>query len=108
MQLIPDQFRAALLCVACDIPASRKVCGFTGHHSKMGCNKSNKAFGVGGIGIPNDYSVFENCTLTNIVEHKKHVEAALAQTTQKLRIYIYIYVYVYNDTISCEDQIYCV
>ena len=84
-QLIPEQFRAALLCVACDIPASRKVCGFTGHHSKMGCNKCNKAFGVSGIRIPNDYSGFENCTLRNIVEHKKHVEAVLAQTTQESR-----------------------
>ena len=25
--------RAALLCVACDIPPARKVCGFMGHNS---------------------------------------------------------------------------
>ena len=55
-QIIPERFRAALFCVACDIPASRKVCGFPGHQSRMGCNKCTKAFGVGGVGIPNDYT----------------------------------------------------
>ena len=40
-------FRAALLCVTCDIPASRNVCGFTQHKSKHGCNKCTKEFDVG-------------------------------------------------------------
>ena len=31
--------RCALLCVACDIPASRKVCGFLGHSATYGCSK---------------------------------------------------------------------
>ncbi len=31
--------RAALLCTACDIPASRKVSGFVGHNSLHGCSK---------------------------------------------------------------------
>ena len=30
--------RAALLSVSCDIPASRKVCGFTGHSAYHGCS----------------------------------------------------------------------
>ncbi len=34
--------RAALLCVACDIPATRKVCGFTGHSSSHGCSNVRK------------------------------------------------------------------
>ena len=28
---IPVIIRAALLCIGCDIPAARKVCGFLGH-----------------------------------------------------------------------------
>ena len=31
--------RIALTCVACDIPAARKVCGFLGHRVTLGCNK---------------------------------------------------------------------
>lgn len=37
-----EKFHAALLCVGCDIPAARKVCGFTGHGSNKGCSKCKK------------------------------------------------------------------
>ncbi len=36
--------RLALSCVACDIPASRKVSGFVGHNARLGCNKCLKEF----------------------------------------------------------------
>ena len=36
--------RLALSCVACDIPASRKVSGFLGHSAHLGCNKCLKEF----------------------------------------------------------------
>ena len=36
--------RVALGCVNCDIPASRKVCGFLGHRATLGCNKCLKHF----------------------------------------------------------------
>ena len=36
--------RCALLCVACDIPASRKVCGFLSHSANYGCSKCLKNF----------------------------------------------------------------
>ena len=36
--------RCALLCVACNIPASRKVCGFLGHSATLGCSKCLKHF----------------------------------------------------------------
>ena len=29
--------RAAVLCVACDVPAARKVCGFVAHNALHGC-----------------------------------------------------------------------
>lgn len=32
---MPVIIRAALSCVVCDIPASRKVCGFLGHNAKI-------------------------------------------------------------------------
>ena len=40
----PITLRAALLCVACDTPATRKVCGFYGHMAKCGCSKCTKIF----------------------------------------------------------------
>ena len=39
--------RCALLCVACDIPAGRKVCGFLSHSAAMGCSKCSKVFSGG-------------------------------------------------------------
>ena len=38
------RIRAALLCVSCDIPACRKVCGFLGHNSNLACSKCNCFF----------------------------------------------------------------
>ena len=37
--LFSERYRCALLCVACDIPASRKVGGFLAHSARKGCNK---------------------------------------------------------------------
>jgi len=34
--------RCALLCVACDLPAGRKVCGFLGHAAHYGCSRCKK------------------------------------------------------------------
>ena len=83
--LVPQCFKAALLCVACDMPASRKVCGFTAHNSKHGCPKCSKEFKTGGVGQPTDYSGFEPCRGRNPVEHRQHVEEIQAQATQELR-----------------------
>ena len=38
--------RVGLSCVACDIPASRKVNGFLGHHTCLACNKCLEEFSV--------------------------------------------------------------
>ena len=32
-------FRMALVCVMCDIPAARKVCCYAGHSAVHGCSK---------------------------------------------------------------------
>lgn len=36
--------RAALTCCACDIPATRKLCGFVGHFARLGCSKCSRVF----------------------------------------------------------------
>ena len=35
--------KGAILCVACDIPAGRKTCGFVGHTANLGCSKVFKS-----------------------------------------------------------------
>lgn len=37
-------YRTALISVACDIPATRKVCGFLCHAARLGCNKCKREF----------------------------------------------------------------
>ena len=44
------------MCVACDIPAARKCCGFKGHSASYGCSRC-KNFFPGGFG-KKDYSGF--------------------------------------------------
>lgn len=56
-----EKFPAALLCVGCDIPAAKKVCGFTDHGSKKGCSKCKKFF-QGTVGTKIDFSGFEPCS----------------------------------------------
>ena len=48
---------AALLCVASDIPASRKVCGFVGHSANRACSKCFNFF-PGGFGEKKDFTGF--------------------------------------------------
>ena len=84
-EYIPETFKASLLCVACDIPASRKVCGFTGHNSAHGCNKCTKTFITGNVGDATDYSGFESCPLRTNIEHRRQVEDIQNKTTQEER-----------------------
>ena len=52
------KLRIALTCVACDIPASRKVCGFVCYRAALACNHCLKRFPVQ-FGEPTDYSGFD-------------------------------------------------
>jgi len=54
--------RLALSCVACDIPASRNVCGFLGIAARLGCNKCLKEFPSEkhGNGQKTNYSGFDH------------------------------------------------
>ena len=39
-----QKVRCAILCVACDLPGGRKVCGFLSHSAAKGCSKCLKVF----------------------------------------------------------------
>ena len=51
--------RAALLCLACDIPAARKVSGFMGHSAFHACSRCLKEFPTAHFGEKPDYSGFD-------------------------------------------------
>ena len=52
--------RCAVLCVSCDIPAGRKLCGFLSHAARLGCSRCYKPF-PGSVGNL-DYSSFNRDT----------------------------------------------
>ena len=73
----------ALLCVACDVPAARNVCGFLGYSAQLRCSKCMKKF-PGPIGGKN-YSGFDltQWPERTVEEHRKNVEAIKSCTTVK-------------------------
>lgn len=73
-------FRAALLCVGCDVPAARKVCGFTSHASNNGCSKCKKFF-QGSVSERIDFSGFDPCPMRTNEEHRQQAEDILNQTS---------------------------
>lgn len=74
--------KGGILCVACDLPAGRKTCGFLGHTANFGCSKCLKAF-PGEVGNK-DYSGFQRsfwCKRDNR-QHRENVEKIRACNTQ--------------------------
>ena len=55
---------AAVICCACDIPATWKACGFVSHSAKLGCSKCLKQFPSENIAGTKrtDYSGFDKAT----------------------------------------------
>ena len=68
------------ICVGCDVPAARKVFGFTGHASSKGCSKCNKLF-PGNVSTSLDFSGFEACPERSNNEHRKEAHEVQAQTS---------------------------
>ena len=66
--------RCALLCVSCDLPATRKVCGFTSFSSLHGCSKCMKTFACDTFGSKSDYSGYkrENWDIRTKDQHLLH------------------------------------
>lgn len=77
--------RCALICVASDMPASRKACGFLGHTARLGCSKCKKQF-AGGFGN-SDYSGFDRSSwpLRNIADHRASINLILQAKTKSER-----------------------
>lgn len=77
--------RCALLCIACDLPAGRKVCGFLSHSATKGCSKCLKLFS-GRVGSM-CYSGFDRSLWpprTNEI-HRSNVEEVLKCQTKTAR-----------------------
>ena len=68
------QIRCVLLCVTCDTPAGRKVCGFLGHTVRLGCFKCLKAF-PGSVGTVN-FSGFDRSTWhpRSVTSHRQNIK----------------------------------
>lgn len=64
-------FDAALLCVGCDVPAARKVCGFSGH----ALNKATVTTKI-------DFSGFDPCPVRNNFEHQEQAQEILSQISE--------------------------
>ncbi len=78
--------RAALTCTTCDIPATRKVCGFLGHAAGLGCSKCLKQFHF--IDDKMVYSGFDrnNWKSRTNSQHRESCNQ-LAQATSKTSLY---------------------
>ena len=78
--------KAALSCCACDVLASRKICGFLNHNATFGCNKCFKKFShypSGNGGQLTDYSGFdrENWLLRTNAHHRSEAADLLKERT---------------------------
>lgn len=75
--------RVALSCIACDIPASRKVSGFVGHNASLACNKCLKKFPVQ-FGGQTDYSGYDRDRWTprNSNMLRRQCEQIMRETTK--------------------------
>ena len=76
------RIRAAISCLACDVPAARKVLGFIGHRGYRGCSRCLKIFPTEHFGDYTDYSGFEKSNWEPR-SHALHVWYARRQKTAK-------------------------
>ena len=81
--------RAALICTACDIPASRKVSGLVGHSAYRACSRCLKEFPTEQFGQKADYSGVDRNSWTPRlkVSHNEHArEHQNAKTSQQQKV----------------------
>ena len=74
VQTPEDSSVCAISCITCDIPATRKVCGFLSHNASLGCNKCLKRFGVK-FGEPTDFSGY--AVTTGLIVQKTSIAGML-------------------------------
>lgn len=84
--LLPIRIRAILLCISCDIPACRKVCGFLGHNTHLACSKCTKKF-PGNAQEGFDYSGYVTASWLprDPVRHRVNAKAFKVALTQSFR-----------------------
>lgn len=69
---LPILVRAVLLCTSSDLPATRKICGFSSYNSTFGCSKCLKHFTIN-VGQKNNYSEYDRENWERRTkEHHKH------------------------------------
>lgn len=73
--------RLAVICIACDIPAVRKMCGFAGHSACLGCSKCKYQFKHQSWGM--DFSGYDKSEweMRNFVEHRQYADEYLFART---------------------------
>ncbi len=81
----PITLKAVLICAACDIPACRKVLGFCGHMSKLGCSKCTKAFFYDSIAEKMNFGGFDERPMRNEHDHRKEAFLAREQKSASAR-----------------------
>ena len=71
-----------LLCVSCDLPTSKKVCGFLSHDAKYGCHKCKKTFETIVFG-QTDYSGYnrDNWPVRTANQHRLDCNDILKENT---------------------------
>ncbi|KAG1083805.1 hypothetical protein G6F42_022059 [Rhizopus arrhizus] len=86
----PVQVRAALFLIACDIPASRKVSGFTSFNATVPCNKCSTAFPARhNTNLQRDFSFgledLDAWSLRTNIENRHHARNWKEASTKKQR-----------------------
>ncbi|XP_070564970.1 uncharacterized protein [Ptychodera flava] len=76
-------YRALLMCIASDIPATRKCGGFVGHGAFRGCSKCLQTFSREAFGEKADYSDFhvEDYPIRSDMDHKSYAYQCLNAKT---------------------------
>ena len=66
--------RATLTCIVCDLPATRKVCGFSNFNGTLGCSKCLKKFVTSSFGQKPQYGGFDcdHWVARDLSSHKLH------------------------------------
>lgn len=75
--------RATLACIICDLPATRKVCGFSNFNSIYGCSKCTKKFETTSFGNRPKYNGYDcmNWISREMSSHKSYAEKHKAANT---------------------------
>ena len=80
--VVEKNIKCALLCIACDLPAGRKSCGFLSHNARLGCSRCLKEF-TGVVGNQN-FSGFDRSKwiARTDIQHRRDVERVKACRTK--------------------------